>query len=99
MPIYDYRCEACGHEFEELRSFSDDDPESCPECGSESPRRLISGGNFQLKGGGWYETEYGKKATSKSSGTSGESSERSSEDSSGDESDSTSSASTPDEAA
>ena len=63
MPIYDYRCDSCGYEFEELRSFSDDDPEECPECGEDSVRRLISGGNFQLKGNGWYETDYGKKAS------------------------------------
>ncbi|MGM0555006.1 MAG: FmdB family zinc ribbon protein [Myxococcota bacterium] len=77
MPIYDYRCEACGHEFEDLRSFSDPDPEACPECGEDAVRKLITGGNFQLKGSGWYVTDYGGKkvdeptATDKSSSREG----------------------------
>lgn len=58
MPIYKYECEQCGHQFEELRSFSDPNPEACPACQSSPVRRLISGGNFVLKGGGWYVNDY-----------------------------------------
>lgn len=64
MPIYDYRCEACGHEFDDLRGFNDPDPEACPKCGEDAVRKLITGGNFQLKGSGWYVTDYGGKKPS-----------------------------------
>ena len=59
MPIYEYRCAACGHEFEKLQKMSDPDPDSCPECGKKGAvSRLISAAGFRLKGGGWYETDF-----------------------------------------
>jgi putative FmdB family regulatory protein len=67
MPIYKYECEACNHVFEDLRGFSDPDPEACPDCQAQQIRRLITGGNFQLKGGGWYVTEYGSSGSGGSS--------------------------------
>lgn len=60
MPIYEYRCNKCGKEFEEWQKFSDPPVESCPECGGKSSR-LISHSSFVLKGTGWYVTDYGRK--------------------------------------
>lgn len=67
MPIYDYRCEACGHTFEDLRGINDPDPDACPSCGAPQVKKMITGGNFQLKGGGWYVTDYAGKKASKPS--------------------------------
>jgi len=62
MPIYEYRCEKCDHEFEVWQKVSDDPPKSCPECRGRRISRLISQTSFQLKGTGWYATVYaGKK--------------------------------------
>ncbi|MFW5967703.1 MAG: FmdB family zinc ribbon protein [Persicimonas sp.] len=62
MPVYKYQCEDCGHTFEDLRGFNDSNPEACPACDGPEVRRLISGGNFQLKGDGWYATDYADSA-------------------------------------
>lgn len=78
MPIYKYECEQCGHQFEDLRSFSDPNPEACPACQADAVRKLISGGNFVLKGGGWYVNDYvsskpaagGSKSSSEGASTS-----------------------------
>ena len=59
MPIYEYRCESCGREFEEWQKFSDAPVEKCKECGGHT-HRLISQSTFVLKGSGWYATDYGK---------------------------------------
>jgi len=63
MPIYEYACGACGHEFEALQKVSDAPLKKCPECGKPKLRKLISAPSFRLKGGGWYETDFksGKK--------------------------------------
>lgn len=58
MPIYEYRCDACGHELEALQKLSDPRLTGCPECASDSLRRLISKPSFRLKGSGWYETDF-----------------------------------------
>jgi len=59
MPIYEYRCTDCEHQFEKLvRSFSPD--ASCPKCESGDVVKLVSGGGFILKGGGWYADGYSK---------------------------------------
>ncbi|PKN57830.1 MAG: FmdB family transcriptional regulator [Deltaproteobacteria bacterium HGW-Deltaproteobacteria-14] len=60
MPIYEYRCEGCGHQLEKLQSFSDDPLVACPACGADLLKRLISQTSFHLKGGGWYATDYKK---------------------------------------
>ena len=64
MPIYEYRCEACGHELEALQKLSDPPLQDCPECKAPQLRKKISAAGFRLKGGGWYETDFksaGKK--------------------------------------
>ena len=56
MPIYDYRCDHCGHVFSAVQSFKDDALEKCPNCG-EKPRRLLSMPAIVFKGSGWYKTD------------------------------------------
>ena len=60
MPIYEYQCEACGHEFETLQKMSDDPLVDCPQCKAPKLRKLISAAAFRLKGQGWYETDFKK---------------------------------------
>ena len=54
MPIYEYRCGACGHQLEALQKMNDGPLRKCPECGKSQLRRLVSAPSFRLKGGGWY---------------------------------------------
>ena len=58
MPIYEYACEKCQHEFEVEQRITDDPVKSCPECRSRKVKRLISKTFFVLKGGGWYSDLY-----------------------------------------
>ena len=58
MPIYEYRCSACGHEQEILRKMSDAPLTLCPACGKETLTKLVSAAGFQLKGSGWYATDF-----------------------------------------
>ena len=63
MPIYEYRCTACGHEMEAIQRISADPLSTCPTCGKDALKRLISQTSFMLKGGGWYATDYAGKKT------------------------------------
>jgi putative FmdB family regulatory protein len=58
MPIYEYRCAACGHELDALQKISDAPLRKCPECGKSMLKRLVSAPSFRLKGSGWYETDF-----------------------------------------
>ena len=59
MPTYDYRCGACGHEFDELQSFSEPPLTKCPKCKKNKLERLFGGGGAIIfKGAGFYETDY-----------------------------------------
>ncbi|MEJ2385877.1 MAG: zinc ribbon domain-containing protein [Chromatiaceae bacterium] len=58
MPIYEYRCERCGHEMDALQKLSDAPLVDCPECGEPALKKLISPAAFRLKGSGWYETDF-----------------------------------------
>jgi putative FmdB family regulatory protein len=58
MPIYEYRCEKCG-DFEEMQRITDPPLARCPKCRAKI-RRLISSTSFQLKGSGWYVTDYAR---------------------------------------
>jgi putative FmdB family regulatory protein len=58
MPIYEYRCESCGHELEVLQKMSDAPLIQCPECGESALKKVLSAAAFRLKGGGWYETDF-----------------------------------------
>ena len=61
MPIYEYRCGACGHHLEALQKMSDGPLRKCPDCGRSQLKRLVSASRFRLKGGGWYETDFKNK--------------------------------------
>ncbi|BCU05757.1 FmdB family zinc ribbon protein [Allochromatium tepidum] len=65
MPIYEYRCEHCGHELEKMQKISDAPLTDCPECGRPALKKLISAAGFRLKGGGWYETDFKKSGDKK----------------------------------
>ena len=58
MPVYEYICKACDHEFEREQRISDNPLNKCPECGAMKAKRLISRTSFVLKGGGWYSDLY-----------------------------------------
>ena len=66
MPIYEYRCEHCG-DFEEMQRITDPPLSRCPTC-RRKVRRLISSTSFQLKGTGWYVTDYAGKKGGKDGG-------------------------------
>ena len=87
MPLYEYKCEACGHRFEKFVKFSDPPLDACPKCGGKV-EKLLSSPAFQFKGSGWYITDYAKKSSSDGSSGKGES-EKGSSSSSETKSDST----------
>ncbi len=58
MPIYEYRCSDCGFQNEYLQKISEPPMAVCPSCGKESLRKLLSPAGFQLKGSGWYATDF-----------------------------------------
>lgn len=72
MPFYEYRCDACNHNFEALQKISDDALVDCPACHQPNLKKLISAAGFRLKGQGWYETDFksGSKRNLADSGTS-----------------------------
>ncbi len=59
MPIYEYRCASCGHELEALQKLSDAPLTVCPTCAKAALVKRVSAAGFQLKGSGWYVTDYG----------------------------------------
>jgi len=75
MPTYDYACDACGHEFERQQRITEKPLKKCPKCGKNKARRMIGGGGFILKGGGWESDLYsGPSNRSKSTAPKSESS-------------------------
>ena len=66
MPLYEYRCGACGHEFEVLQKMSDRPIRKCEACGRLKAKRAISQTSFVLKGSGWYVTDYGGRKSGSS---------------------------------
>ena len=68
MPIYEYRCTDCGFQDEYLQKVSEAPLTACPSCGKPTFRKLVSAAGFQLKGSGWYATDFkgaGKPAAAK----------------------------------
>jgi putative FmdB family regulatory protein len=62
VPLYEYRCKACGHQFEKIQSFSAPEEKECPVCKGEV-ERLLSAPAVQFKGSGWYVTDYAGKSS------------------------------------
>jgi putative FmdB family regulatory protein len=71
VPLYEYRCKDCGHQFEKIQSFSAPDEKECPVCHGPV-ERLISASAIQFKGSGWYATDYASKPTSKKASADGD---------------------------
>lgn len=67
MPIYEYQCNNCGKHFEEMQKITAEPLKHCSACGKDSLQRLISSTSFQLKGGGYYATDYKPKPKEESS--------------------------------
>lgn len=65
MPLYEYRCQACSHQFEVIQKFSDPLVDLCPVCGGRV-EKLLSSPAIQFKGTGWYVTDYARKGGSDS---------------------------------
>jgi len=68
MPIYEYRCEECGHQEDHLQKVSEKPLSKCPACGKKAYKKMLSAAGFQLKGSGWYATDFkttGKKTEKK----------------------------------
>jgi putative FmdB family regulatory protein len=58
MPIYAYKCESCGHTKDVLQKISDDPLTACPQCGAPQFQKQVTAAGFQLKGSGWYVTDF-----------------------------------------
>ena len=58
MPIYEYQCPACGHQLEALQKISDAPLVQCPACDESVLQKMISATSFQLKGSGWYQSDF-----------------------------------------
>lgn len=58
MPIYAYQCESCGHAKDVLQKVSADPLTTCPACGADSFKKQLTAAGFQLKGSGWYQTDF-----------------------------------------
>lgn len=69
MPIYEYQCTNCRHHFDLMQKISDEPVKQCPECGNNTVIKLVSAAGFQLKGTGWYATDF-KNKSSTGAGTS-----------------------------
>ena len=63
MPIYEYRCASCGHQQEFLQKVSDAPLTVCPKCGKPELAKMLTAAGFQLKGSGWYATDFRNKGS------------------------------------
>jgi putative FmdB family regulatory protein len=69
MPIYEYRCGSCGFQKEFLQKMSDAQLKDCPECGKPTLSKMVTAAGFQLKGSGWYATDFKHGSSAKSKST------------------------------
>jgi putative FmdB family regulatory protein len=65
MPIYEYRCTECGFQKEALQKLSDAPLKDCPQCGKPALAKMVTAAGFQLKGSGWYVTDFKNKSAPK----------------------------------
>jgi putative FmdB family regulatory protein len=66
MPIYEYQCSNCGHVFEVIQKINEEPITLCPQCNQPKVIKLVSASGFQLKGTGWYVTDFKNKKTTES---------------------------------
>ena len=71
MPLYEYKCEACGNRFEKIQKYSDPPADACPACGGKV-EKLLSSPAIQFKGTGWYITDYAKKSSGSDASSKGD---------------------------
>ena len=64
MPLYDYQCKSCSHEFEALQAMNEAPLEECPECDEPELRKKVAAPAFTFKGGGWYKDLYSSSSSS-----------------------------------
>ena len=81
MPVYEYACSKCGHEFEASQRITDEPIKTCPVCRARKVKRLISQTSFVLKGGGWYSDLYSSSGKGKDKDKEDSSSKESASDS------------------
>jgi putative FmdB family regulatory protein len=67
LPLYEYKCEKCGHRFEKIESVNASETKKCPKCGAKAERQLAAPA-IQFKGRGWYVTDYAGKNSASASG-------------------------------
>src|ERR1700693_1037643 len=67
LPLYEYKCEKCGHQFQKSEGHNASTTKKCPKCGAKA-QRMLSAAAIQFKGSGWYVTDYAKKSGSPASG-------------------------------
>jgi putative FmdB family regulatory protein len=68
MPIYEYRCASCGYQNDYLQKLSEPPLTDCPECGKATFAKQVTAAGFQLKGSGWYATDFKNNGTGKGAG-------------------------------
>ena len=61
VPLYEYRCKKCHHQFEIIQKFSDDPVRVCPKCEQEAVEQMLCAPTMQFKGSGWYVNDYARK--------------------------------------
>jgi putative FmdB family regulatory protein len=77
MPIFDYKCEACGHTFDVLQKAGEGPLRKCPDCGKLKLKKQLAAPNFHLKGSGWYKTDFKDGPTKKApEGSAGKSTDK-----------------------
>ena len=65
MPIYEYQCQSCGHQFDVIQKVSDEKLTISPKCNEKKLKKLVTSAGFKLKGTGWYETDFKNKKKEK----------------------------------
>ena len=65
MPIYEYQCQSCGHQFDVIQKVSDEKLTICPKCNEKKLKKLVTHAGFKLKGTGWYATDFKNKKKEK----------------------------------
>jgi putative FmdB family regulatory protein len=82
LPLYEYKCEKCGHQFEKIEGHNASTTKKCPKCGAKA-QRMLSAAAIQFKGSGWYVTDYAKSGSPASGEKSGDGNASSSGEKSG----------------